>query len=113
MVRLIKALTLTGMLLGCADDSVVREKVFQGDFLLYQCESQQTFQVAFMPNTPAALLRTEQGDYRLMQVRSGSGSKYILDDKTTETPNPITLYTKGQQARLEVGRMTYKNCLTQ
>lgn len=113
MLRLLTAFALTGMLVGCADERVVREEVFQGEFLFYQCESQYTFQVAYMPNTPAALLRTEQGDFRLMQVASGSGTKYILDDQTTEKPNPITLYTKGNQARLEVGRQVHKNCVTQ
>ncbi|WP_038176203.1 MULTISPECIES: MliC family protein [Vibrio] len=112
-IRLLISTVLAALIVGCVSDRVVRESTFQGDFTRYHCESQYAFQVAYMPNTPAALLRLVDGDYRLIQVPSGSGVKYTLDDMTNQAPNPITLHAKGNQARLEIGRMVYSDCLTQ
>jgi membrane-bound inhibitor of C-type lysozyme len=49
----------------------------------------------------------------MIQVPSGSGTKYILHDGTAEIQNPVTLYTKGKEARLELSHLVYKNCITQ
>ncbi|MCZ4294490.1 MliC family protein [Vibrio sinaloensis] len=101
------------VLTACSYNAVERDSAYQGDFEFYQCSADKTFKVAFMPNQPLALLRLPEHDYRLVQVPSGSGTKYILDDGTAQTLNPVTLYTKGSEARLELGRVVYKNCISQ
>lgn len=106
--------TIIGLgLTACSYNAVERDSAYQGDFTFYQCSADKTFKVAFMPNEPLALLRLPEHDYRLVQVPSGSGTKYILDDGTAQTLNPVTLYTKGKEARLELGRVVYKNCISQ
>jgi|GEM_PF-1045494 len=100
-------------LIGCSFNAVEPKSAYQGEFKNYACQDDKSFKVAYMPNEPKALLRLPENDYRLARVRSGSGVKYILDDGTSETLNPVTLFTKGNQARLELGRVVYKNCVTE
>ncbi|MFM2590712.1 MliC family protein [Vibrio sp. TBV020] len=100
-------------LVGCSYSAVEEKSAYQGEFKNYACQDDKSFKVAYMPNEPKALLRLPENDYRLARVRSGSGSKYILDDGTSETINPVTLFTKGNEARLELGRVIYKNCMTE
>ncbi|KJY82348.1 hypothetical protein TW81_14720 [Vibrio galatheae] len=100
-------------LAGCSFTSTDEQNQYRGDFMFYQCSADQTFKLALMPNDNLALLRLPKKDYRLIQVPSGSGTKYIQDDGTAETPNVVTLFTKGKEARLEIGEVIYKNCLTQ
>ncbi len=104
---------LTASLSACSSNKPVRNTVYQGDFIAYQCSSGGAFQLALMPNEDKALLRLPEGDYRMVRVPSGSGTKYILDDGTAKVQNPVTLYTKGNEARLEVGITIYKDCIGQ
>lgn len=104
---------MSGVLTACSTISTETENRYQGDFTYYQCSGGDTFKLALMPNDYTALLRLPKKDYRMIQVPSGSGTKYILHDGTAETPNPVTLYTKGNEARLELGVEVYKNCISQ
>ncbi|MDC5807535.1 MliC family protein [Vibrio europaeus] len=111
--RLLFAVALGLSVSACSFTSMERENHYQGDFLFYQCSGGETFKLALMPNDYTALLRLPKKDYRMIQVPSGSGTKYILHDGTAEIQNPVTLYTKGKEARLELGHLVYKNCITQ
>lgn len=81
------------------------------DFLNYRCESGEQFEVAYFPGKESATLRMAGESYSLIQVPSGSGIRYILDGKT-EANKAMTLYSKGDEARLEFGQSIYKNCKT-
>ncbi|UUM31199.1 MliC family protein [Vibrio japonicus] len=81
------------------------------EFLNYRCESGEQFKVAYFPSKESATLRLADQSYSLVQIPSGSGARYILDDKSAEK-KAITLYTKGVEARLELGQSIYKNCKT-
>lgn len=100
-------------LFGCSHSAIDREADDTYQFVTYQCESNKQFEVAYLIEEQAALLRLPKHDYRLIQVPSGSGAKYILDNGTKPILNPVTLHTKGDDARLELGRVVYKNCKTQ
>lgn len=83
--------------------------VKESDFKHYLCDDDKQFDVAYLtPET--AVLRTSESLYRLIRITSGSGSKYILDDHTSAVVNPVTLFTKGDDARLEVKGIIYKTC---
>tara|TARA_Y100001960_G_scaffold201774_1_gene210881 strand:- start:1840 stop:2184 length:345 start_codon:yes stop_codon:yes gene_type:complete len=97
-------------LMGCTQSAIESPNSFKGEWKTYLCESGKSFQVGYMSKQDKALLRLPKHDYRLIQMPSGSGTKYILDDGTAEKLNPVTLYTKGEEARLELGRVIYKNC---
>lgn len=112
-LRILSAALVSSALMGCSFSAVESQSDYQGEFTTYSCQENKSFKVAFMPNEPKALLRLPENDYRLARVRSGSGAKYILDDGTSETINPVTLFTKGKEARLELGRVIYKNCETE
>ncbi|RTZ16149.1 hypothetical protein EJ063_10250 [Vibrio aquaticus] len=111
--RSLAMVVVAATLMGCSYSAVEPKSEYMGDFKHYSCQDNKSFKVAYMPNEPKALLRLPEHDYRLAQVRSGSGAKYILDDGTSESLNPVTLFTKGNEARLELGRVVYKNCQTQ
>jgi len=84
-------------------------EVKESDFKHYRCDDEKQFDVAFLaPET--AVLRTSESLYRLVRITSGSGEKYILDDNTSAVVNPVTLFTKGEDARLEVKGIIYKTC---
>jgi len=83
-------------------------KVNESEFKHYVCDDEKRFDVAFI-SSETAVLRTSESVYRLISIASGSGSKYILDDHTTSS-NPVTLFTKGEDARLEVKGIIYKTC---
>lgn len=104
-----KFLTITMMsaaLVGCAGSS---DNV---NFLQYQCEMGKSFAVAYFPEQERATLRLSGQEFPMIQMPSGSGARYILDDGNAETQNPLTLYTKGNDARLEYERVIYKYCKT-
>ncbi|QFT10575.1 MliC family protein [Vibrio sp. THAF190c] len=98
-------------LMGCSQSAVVEKDISSGEYMTYQCESERTFDVAY--GDEQAVLRLPDNQYRLKQVVAASGTKYILDDGTTELMNGITLFTKGEHARLELGRVIYRNCRIQ
>jgi membrane-bound inhibitor of C-type lysozyme len=98
-------------LVGCSQSAVVEQDLSIGEYITYQCESERTFDIAY--GDQKALLRLPDNQYRLKQVVSASGTKYILDDGTAELMNGITLFTKGEHARLELGRVIYRNCRIQ
>jgi len=97
------------ILVGCSQSASINGEVKESQFVTYQCESDKTFDVAYLPDEKA-VLRLPKHEYRLTQVAAGSGTKYILDDGTAELLNSVTLRTKGDIARLELGRVIYKNC---
>ncbi len=104
----IPVLIIVTALVGCSQSAVVKDDT-SSQFMTYQCESNRSFDVAF-PEHEKAVLRLPDHEYRLTQVAAGSGTKYILDDGTAEILNSVTLHTKGDNARLELGRVIYKNC---
>ncbi|MGB1321232.1 MAG: MliC family protein [Vibrio gallaecicus] len=105
----IPVLIIVTALVGCSQSAVVKDDTSGSQFMTYQCESNRSFDVAF-PEHEKAVLRLPAHEYRLTQVAAGSGTKYILDDGTAEILNSVTLHTKGDNARLELGRVIYKNC---
>lgn len=100
-------------LLGCSHSAVEHKDDETHAFVTYLCDSNKQFEVAYLRDQQSALLRLPKHDYRLTQVPSGSGAKYILDNGTKPILNPVTLHTKGDNARLELGRVVYKDCKTQ
>lgn len=84
-------------------------EVKQSDFEHYRCDDAKQFDVAFV-SAENAVLKTSESYYRLVRIPSGSGAKYILDDHTALVRNPVTLFTKGDDARLEVKGIIYKTC---
>ncbi|MBY7730701.1 MliC family protein [Vibrio bathopelagicus] len=96
-------------LVGCSKSAAPDSVVSDDQFVTYQCESDASFKVAYLGNEKA-VLRLPDNEYRLTQIAAGSGTKYILDDGTSELLNSVTLRTKGDNARLELGRVVYKNC---
>lgn len=99
----------TVALVGCSKSAAPDSEASNNQFMTYQCESDVSFDVAYLDNEKA-VLRLPDNEYRLTQVPAGSGTKYILDDGTAEVMNSITLRTKGDNARLELGRVVYRNC---
>lgn len=100
-------------LFGCSYSAIERKADEKQPFVTYQCASNKQFEVAYLIKEQEAILRLPKHDYRLAQVPSGSGAKYILDNGTKPILNPVTLHTKGDDAQLELGRVVYKNCKTQ
>lgn len=98
-------------LVGCSKSAAPETESATSDnqFVTYQCESDVSFEVAYLDNEKA-VLRLPENEYRLTQVPAGSGTKYILDNGTSELINSVTLRTKGDNARLELGRVVYRNC---
>ncbi|WP_428774313.1 MliC family protein [Vibrio sp.] len=78
----------------------------------YQCEGGQAFSVRYYTGLETATLTMGSRQYSLVQVASGSGSRYILGDKAAQERNPLILHTKGNMARLSVGETIYKYCTT-
>jgi len=105
----IPSLIVVTALVGCSQSAVVDDDTSVSQFMTYQCESNRSFDVAF-PEHEKAVLRLPDHEYRLTQVVAGSGTKYILDDGTAEILNSVMFHTKGDNARLELGRVIYKNC---
>ncbi|MCG9638974.1 MliC family protein [Vibrio sp. Isolate34] len=96
-------------LVGCSKSAAPDSTASDNQFVTYQCESDVSFDVAYLSNEKA-VLRLPDNEYQLTQVPAGSGTKYILDDGTSEMINSVTLRTKGDDARLELGRVVYRNC---
>ena len=109
MKALLIASLCTVALFGCSKSTAPDGAVSDDQFVTYQCESDASFKVAYLGNEKA-VLRLPENEYRLTQIAAGSGTKYILDDGTSELINSVTLRTKGDNARLELGRVVYKNC---
>lgn len=109
MKAMLVASLCTVALVGCSKSAAPDGEASNNQFMTYQCESDVSFDVAYLDNEKA-ILRLPDNEYRLTQVPAGSGTKYILDDGTAEVMNSITLRTKGDNARLELGRIVYRNC---
>jgi len=70
----------------------------------YECAAGETFQAEFSPET--AIVQLDGETLTLAQIPAASGTRY--SDGTT------TLYTKGEEAFVEVnGETTYADCLAQ
>ncbi len=93
---------------GCVASGQHRSDGNAGVFYHYQCDDTQAFDVSY-PSEQSAVLRLLDHNDSLIQVAAGSGAKYILDDDSTLS-NPVTLYTKGDAARLDVHGVVYTNC---
>lgn len=109
MKAMLVASLCTVALVGCSKSAAPNSAASDNQFVTYQCESDVSFDVAYLSNEKA-VLRLPDNEYQLTQVPAGSGTKYILDDGTSEMINSITLRTKGDDARLELGRVVYRNC---
>ena len=111
MKALLIASLCTVALFGCSKSAApeTESAVSDDQFVTYQCESDASFKVAYLSDEKA-VLRLPENEYRLTQIAAGSGTMYILDDGTSELINSVTLRTKGDNARLELGRVVYKNC---
>lgn len=109
MKAMLVASLCTVALVGCSKSAAPDSTASDNQFVTYQCESDVSFDVAYLSNEKA-VLRLPDNEYQLTQVPAGSGTKYILDDGTSEMINSITLRTKGDDARLELGRVVYRNC---
>ncbi|ROQ86957.1 MliC family protein [Vibrio crassostreae] len=109
MKAMLVASLFTVALVGCSKSAAPDSAASDNQFVTYQCESDVSFDVAYLSNEKA-VLRLPDNEYQLTQVPAGSGTKYILDDGTSEMINSITLRTKGDDARLELGRVVYRNC---
>ena len=108
MKAMLVASLCTVTLMGCSKSAAPDSATSDNQFVTYQCESNVSFEVAYLDKK--AVLRLPENEYRLTQVAAGSGTKYILDDGTGELINSVTLRTKGDNARLELGRVVYRNC---
>ncbi|MEZ8825786.1 MliC family protein [Vibrio amylolyticus] len=114
MLKRLTVLTMFGfVLMGCSQSTHSDMNVDESLFHTYQCESEQYFDVAYIPDSDIAILRVVDKEYALIRIRSGSGARYILNDGTADVENPITLRTKADDARLEYHQQVYKNCKTQ
>ncbi|WP_299688360.1 MliC family protein [uncultured Vibrio sp.] len=109
MKAMFMASLCTLALVGCSKSAAPDNAISDEGFVTYQCESDTSFDVAYLENEKA-VLRLPKHEYRLTQIPAGSGIKYILDDGTSELINRVILYAKGDNARLELGRVIYKNC---
>ncbi len=103
------ALSLTALTACSSSTEVDGLKVKDSDFQHYVCDDEKQFDVAYV-SSENAVLRTSESMYRLVSIPTGSGAKYILDDHTSVVVNPVTLFTKGNDARLEVKGIIYKTC---
>ncbi|MGC9404335.1 MliC family protein [Vibrio genomosp. F10 str. 9ZC157] len=103
-------------LIGCTQTQLNESQIgghpYQS-YIQYRCESGESFDVAYIPDSEFAVLRAADVQYDLVRSRSGSGAMYILKDAMAGAENPITLRTKGKEALLELDHHVYKNCKTQ
>ncbi len=95
---------------GCSSTTEVDGiEVKESDFKHYYCDEEKQFDVAYL-TSETVVLRTSESLYHLVRIASGSGAKYILNDQTSAGVNPVTLFTKGNDARLELKGAIYKTC---
>lgn len=76
----------------------------------YECSEGKQFKADYLIEEQGALVQVDGVDYALIQAPSGSGTRYILPENAQTDIKPVNLYTKGDYARLELGRQVYKNC---
>ncbi|WGW01085.1 MliC family protein [Vibrio sp. YMD68] len=100
-------------LIGCTQTQLNDSQIDGHPYVQYRCESGDSFEVAYIPDSDFAVLREDDVQYDLVRSRSGSGVMYILKEVMAEAENPITLRTKGKEALLELDHHVYKNCKTQ
>ncbi|GAB2654795.1 MliC family protein [Vibrio panuliri] len=113
MFRASILMTSAVLLAGCAtsDDSSTNTNDQYG--YQYLCSGDKEFFADFLVEEQGALVKVEDVDYALVQVPSGSGTRYMLPENAQSEIQPVNLYTKGNYARLELGREIYKNCESQ
>ncbi len=99
------------MLAGCAKTAYIdTDELPQGlTFSQYQCEGNKGFEIA-LDGDQFAYLKSTSKNYRLIRYPSASGMKYILDDGTKPPINAVTFTAKGQDSRLEIGSILFRNC---
>jgi membrane-bound inhibitor of C-type lysozyme len=70
--------------------------------IIYYCQKGKTFQVQFLSETAQLILKSNK-IYSLRQIPSASGTQY--------TDGKVSLYTKGEEAFIEVNhKLIYNNC---
>ncbi|GAK82992.1 hypothetical protein JCM19238_536 [Vibrio ponticus] len=113
MFRASICITSAVLLAGCAtsNDSTTNNNDQYG--YQYQCSEDKQFAADYLIEEQGALVRVDGVDYALVQVPSGSGTRYMLPENAQTEIKPVNLYTKGKYARLELGREIYKNCESQ
>lgn len=111
MVKLGILATTVLVLAGCAGSDSQTSSDDPNQYQ-YDCDNQHQFSVTYLIEDQAALVRVLDIDYALVQAPAGSGTRYILPENTLSEVMPVTLYTRGDNARLEYGREVYQNCKT-
>ncbi|MDD9176366.1 hypothetical protein ERW49_16420 [Aliivibrio finisterrensis] len=99
------AFTALGLLAGC---SSTMPDMGTAQPVNYQCDGGKNFQITF--NEDKALLQLPKEDYALKRAVSASGMKYISDDGMPDISAAIVFHGKGDEARLDLGRVVLKNC---
>lgn len=109
MIRAGVFITSAVLLAGCSSSNDAMTSSDSNSYH-YQCSEDKQFSADYLIEEQGALVRVGDVDYALIQVPSGSGTRYILPNNAQTEVKPVTLYTKGDYARLELGREIYKNC---
>lgn len=99
------AFTALGLLAGCSSSM---PEMGTAQPVHYACDAGRNFQITF--NEDKALLQLPKEDYALKRAVSASGMKYISDDGMPDISAAIVFFGKGDEARLELGRVVLKNC---
>ncbi|WP_235956388.1 MliC family protein [Grimontia sedimenti] len=68
----------------------------------YECEDGRMFGAMVMSDY--ALIHVNDAEYELPRIRSASGAQYELEDGS------VGLYTKGDDAMLVVGDLSFREC---
>ncbi|EGU40048.1 MliC family protein [Vibrio scophthalmi] len=112
MVKLGILATTVLVLAGCASSDSQTSSNDPNQYQ-YDCDNQHQFSVTYLIEEQGALVRVQEMDYALIQAPAGSGLRYMLPDNALSEVMPVTLYARGDNARLEYGREVYQNCVTQ
>lgn len=99
------AFTALGLLAGCSSSM---PEMGTAQPVHYACDAGRNFQITF--NEDKALLQLPKEDYALKRAVSASGMKYISDDGMPDISAAIVFFGKGDEARLELGRVVLDHC---
>ncbi|MFA0414758.1 MliC family protein [Vibrio renipiscarius] len=112
MVKVGLLATTMLLMVGCAGNGDTQTSDSGSHQYQYSCDEGMQFAATYLIAEQGAQIRVEEVDYSLVQAPAGSGTRYVLPESATSEIFPVTLYTKGPYARLELGRNVYKNCET-
>ncbi|PMH37588.1 hypothetical protein BCU68_07725 [Vibrio sp. 10N.286.49.B3] len=95
-------------LVGCSQPKMDGDGSNKSHLVRYLC-GDDGFSVLYLPDKKA-LLEFRDETFQLIQVPSGSGIKYITDDRDFTFTTAVTLYSKGEEAIFEFGRAVFADC---